>query len=213
MFGKMADLAVLSVLWTICSIPIITMGAASAALMRCALNMNTGIGNWRSRHFFGYFRRNFRNATLMWIIFLLAAAVFVLDLMILSDPADPAARMQRITAVIGFIIWMITAVWAFALTSQFENTVFGTLKNAFYIGISKLPRTVIMCVLWLVPVALLVFNPYVLSRIIVLWPVLFTGGTAYLCAKLMIKPLTPFFEEAGVSLAEAPDPEEDDPEI
>ncbi len=208
--GKMADLGVLSVLWTICSIPVITMGAASAALMRCVLNMNTGLGNWRSRHFFRYFRSNFRNATLLWLVFLLAAAVFIFDLVVLSDPGSTIMRVQRFIAVIGLIIWMITGVWAFALTSQFENGVFQTIKNAFYIGISKLPRTVIMCVLWLVPVALQVFNPYILSRIIVLWPALFFGGTAYVCAKLMIKPLTPFFEESGVSLSDPPEEEDTD---
>ena len=68
---------------------------------------------------------------------------------------------------------MITAVWAFALTSQFENGIFQTIKNAFYLGISWLPRTLVMCVLWLVPVALLAFAPFILSRIIVMWPALF----------------------------------------
>ena len=92
------------------------------------------------------------------------------------------------------IIWMITAVWAFALTSQFENGIFQTIKNAFYLGISWLPRTLVMCVLWLVPVALLAFAPFILSRIIVLWPALFFGGTAYLCSKLMMKPLAPYFD-------------------
>ena len=157
----MADIAMLSILWTICSIPVITMGAASAALMRCVLNMNTEEGNWRSRHFFRYFRSN---------------------------------RIQRIIAVIGMIIWMITAVWAFALTSQFENGIFQTIKNAFYLGISWLPRTLVMCVLWLVPVALLAFAPFILSRIIVLWPALLFGGTAYFCSKLMMKPLAPYFD-------------------
>ena len=209
--GKMADVAVLSVLWTICSVPIITMGAASAALMRCSLNMHTQEGNWRARSFFRYFRDNFRNATLLWLVFLLAAAVFIFDIVILADPGSAAMRIQRIIAVIGLILWMITAVWAFALTAQFENGLFQTIKNAFYIGISRLPRTIIMCVLWLVPVALLAFNPYVLSRIIVLWPVLFWGGTAYFCAKLMVRPLTPFFEEAGVHLFKGME-EEDEPE-
>ena len=206
----MADLAVLSVLWTVCSLPIITMGAASAALMRCALNMNTLEGNWRSRNYFRYFRDNFKNATLMWLLFLIAAAVFIFDLVVLADPGSSAMRAQRFIAVIGLIIWMITAVWAFALTAQFENGIFQTIKNAFYIGISKLPRTIIMCALWLAPVALLAFNPYVLSRIIVLWPVLFWGGTAYFCAKLMVKPLTPFFEEAGVHLFEGTEEETED---
>ena len=171
----MADIAMLSILWTICSIPVITMGAASAALMRCVLNMNTEEGNWRSRHFFRYFRSNLKNGTLLWLLF-------------------PSARIQRIIAVIGMIIWMITAVWAFALTSQFENGIFQTIKNAFYLGISWLPRTLVMCVLWLVPVALLAFAPFILSRIIVLWPALFFGGTAYFCSKLMMKPLAPYFD-------------------
>ena len=190
----MADVAILSVLWTVCSLPIITMGASSAALMRCVLNMSTEQGNWRTRHFFDYFRRNFKNATLLWLVFLLAAAIFIFDIVVLSGPENQAARIQRIVAVIGLIIWMITGVWAFALTSQFENSTFQTLKNAFYLGISWLPRTIVMCVLWLVPVALLAFVPYIFSRLIILWPVLFWGGTAYLCSKLMIKPLTPYFD-------------------
>ena len=190
----MADLAILSVLWTVCSLPIITMGASSAALMRCVLNMSTEQGNWRSRHFFGYFRSNLKNATLLWLVFLIAAAVLIFDIVVLSGPGSSTARVQRIVAVIGLIIWTITAVWAFALTCQFENGVFQTLKNAFYIGISWLPRTIIMSVLWLAPVALLAFAPFIFSRVIILWPVLFWGGTAYLCSKLMIKPLTPYFD-------------------
>ena len=209
----MADVAVLSILWTVCSLPIITMGASSAALMRCTLNMNTQEGNWRARNFFLYFRDNLRNATLLWMVFLLSAAVFIFDIVVLTDPGSTAMRIQRIIAVIGLILWMITAVWAFALTAQFESGLFQTIKNAFYIGISKLPRTIVMCMLWLVPVALLAFNPYVLSRIIVLWPVLFWGGTAYFCARLMVKPLTPFFEEAGVYLfKETEEEEEEGPE-
>lgn len=205
MLGRMADIAILSILWTICSVPVITMGASSAALMRCVLNMNTEEGNWRSRHFLRYFRLNLRNATALWLIFLLAAAVFIFDLVVLSGAGSFAARFQRILAVIGLIIWMITAVWAFALTSQFENGIFQTIKNAFYLGISWLPRTLIMCVLWLVPVALQAFAPFILSRIIVLWPALFFGGTAYLCSKLMMKPLSPYFD---FELPGSSDPEE-----
>jgi len=210
LFGKMADLAVLSLLWTLCSLPIITMGAASAALMRCALNMNTGEGNWRTRHFFRYFRRNLRNATPMWLLYLLAAALLTLDLLILSGAGGASARLQRMAAVLGLIILTFNAVWAFALTSQFENGVIRTIKNAFYLGVSWLPRTILMSALWLVPVALAVFNPYILSRIIVLWPALFFGGTAYFCAKLMVKPLTPYFEESGIYLSAPPEEDEED---
>lgn len=194
MFGKMADIAVLSFLWTLCSIPIITMGASSAALMRCSLNMNSGEGNWRARNFFRYFRSNLRNATLLWLVFLFAAAVLTVDLLILSGAGTTGARVQKIIAVLGMVLWMMNAVWAFALTSLFENSLVQTIKNAFYIGMSYLPRTVVMCVLWALPAGLLAFAPDIFSRVVVLWPVLFFGGTAYFCAKLMIKPLTPYYD-------------------
>ena len=200
MFGKMADIAVLSILWTICSLPLITMGASSAAMMRCALNMNTDIGNWRARHFFRYFRQNLKNATLLWLVFLIAALILIADIRILSGQDGTAAWIMRIVAVIGLILWMITAVWAFALTSQFEGGLRQTIKNAFYLGISYLPRTILMSMLWLAPVALLAFAPYIFSRIAVLWPVLITGGTAWLSAKLMVKPLTPYYEQSGIIL-------------
>ncbi len=191
----MADLAVLSLLWTVFSLPVITAGASSAALMRCVINMQTGRGNWRARHFVGYFRSNLRNATPLWLLFLAAAAVLAADLFILSGSEGTAAGLQRISAIFGLILWMTGAVWAFALTSLFENSLVQTVKNAFLLGISCLPRTVLMSALWLAPAALFAFAPDIFARIAVLWPALFFGGTAWLCSRLMIGPLTPFLEE------------------
>ena len=210
MLGRMAEISILSVLWTVCSLPIITLGASSAALMRCMLNMSTGQGNWRTRHFFGYFRSNLRNATALWLVFLAAATLFIFDFVVLSSAEGAVMSIQRIVAVIGMIIWMIAGVWAFALTSEFENSLFQTIKNAFYLGISWLPRTLAMCVLWLAPVALLAFVPFIFSRVIILWPVLFWGGTAFACSKLMIKPLTPYFD---FELPDSSDPEEESDQL
>ena len=202
LFGRMADLAILSLLWTICCIPVITAGASTAALMRAVMNMNTGAGNWRARHFFRYFRSNFRSATLLWLIFLPVAVLLIADLLILAGTVSLIYRMQRIAAVIGLIIWVFTAIWAFTLTAVFDTGIIQTIKNAFYLGISWLPRTIAMSVLWMIPVGLLAFYPDIFSRIIVLWPVLLSGGTAYVCSKLMFKPLKPYFEQAGMVFPE-----------
>ena len=83
-FAQLADLAVMSILWTVCSIPVITMGAASAALCRCAMNMARGRGDWNARAFFRAFRDNFRKATFLWLILLGVGAVLAADILILS---------------------------------------------------------------------------------------------------------------------------------
>ena len=61
--SRLADLAILSILWTLCCLGVVTVGAASAALCRCAMNMARGQGDWNARAFFRYFRENFRTAT------------------------------------------------------------------------------------------------------------------------------------------------------
>ena len=54
------------------------------------------------------------------------------------------------------ILWLIGFEWVFALQARFENTVAGTLKNAFIFGISHIAMTVALVIVDAVFVALLV---------------------------------------------------------
>ncbi len=193
-FAQLADLAVMSILWTVCSIPVITMGAASAALCRCAMNMARDRGGWGGRAFFRYFRENFRSATRLWLVLLPAFLVLGADLLIAFNMENSPA-LWRIPAILGMVLWLLTALWAFPLTAQFENTLGRTLKNAFLLGISWLPRTLLMAGLWLLPAAALLLSPYVFYRTAILWPVLLWGVTAYLCARVLVRPFAPYLEE------------------
>ena len=192
-FTQLADLAVMSILWTVCSIPVITMGAASAALCRCAMNMARDRGGWGGRAFFRYFRENFRSATRLWLVLLPAFLVLGADLLIAFN-MENSPVLWRIPAMLGMVLWLLTALWAFPLTAQFENTLGRTLKNAFLLSVSWLPRSLGMGALWLLPLILAAVAPGVLYRMAVLWPVLLWGGTAYVCALLMKKPLASFLE-------------------
>ncbi len=53
------------------------------------------------------------------------------------------------------ILWLIGFEWVFALQARFENTVAGTLKNAFIFGISRIAMTVALVIVDAVFVALL----------------------------------------------------------
>ena len=53
------------------------------------------------------------------------------------------------------ILWLIGFEWVFALQARFENTVAGTLKNAFIFGISHIAMTVALVIVDAVFVALL----------------------------------------------------------
>ncbi len=65
---KIGDLLCLSVLWLVCSLPIFTIGASSAALYAAVLHClrRNEAGIWK--HFRDAFRENFKRSTLAWLI-------------------------------------------------------------------------------------------------------------------------------------------------
>ena len=189
--SQAADLAVMSLLFTACSLPLLTLGASAAALSRTAMNMARGQGEWDARAFFRFFRENFSRATLLWVILLAALGVLGADILILAG----GSRLLLGLAVMGAAVWVVVACWTYPLTAQFENPVGGTLKNALLLGLSWLPRSLLMGCLWLLPAAMAAVSPAGFFRVAILWPVLLWGVTAYTCALLLKKPFAPYMGE------------------
>lgn len=68
--GKLADLFFLSIVWAICSIPIVTIGATTSALYYVVLKMVKNHEEYIIRTFFRYMRDNFISSTVIWIVVL-----------------------------------------------------------------------------------------------------------------------------------------------
>ncbi len=159
------------------------------------MNMVREKGDWNGKSFFRYFRLNFRNATLLWLFLLLFAVLLAADLWLLRSASGSLHRALLLSTVLGWVLWFSVTLWAFPLSSHFESGMMQTLKNALLLSISSLPRTLVMSLLWLFPLGLLFFSPALFYRIAILFPVLLWGCTAYLCAKILVNPLSPYLED------------------
>ena len=82
--NKMADLMWLNILTLICCIPIITAGAAFTSMHYVALKIVRNEESYITRSFFKSFKTNFRQATLIWLLILLIAAVLGGDYYIIT---------------------------------------------------------------------------------------------------------------------------------
>ena len=71
---KLTYSAYLNILWLVCSLPIVTIGASTTALFYVTLKMAEDRDDGLTRMFFKAFRENFKPATKLWLI-LLAVAV------------------------------------------------------------------------------------------------------------------------------------------
>ena len=74
--GRVADLIMLNVVFLICCLPIVTIGASLTALHYVTLKMTRNEESYIIRSFFKSFKQNFKQSTLIWIL-MAAVAVFL----------------------------------------------------------------------------------------------------------------------------------------
>ncbi len=177
--GKISDLILFSLLWLLCSLPVITVGASTAALYRMMFNLKED-RDTKLVLFFKAFRENFKQGTLLWLTVLAGWAV-ILGLLLLAFTAATEGIHMVLLAVLAFVFVVCTAssVYLFPLVAYFENTTLGTVKNAVAMGLGHLTRSIPACALTMLPVIALMLSPALFVRLLFLWLALAPGAIAY----------------------------------
>lgn len=80
--GNLADFFILSCLWYLCSLPVVTAGAAASAVYYVTLKMSRDQEGELVRSFFKSFRQNLKPGCLLGVGYLAAAVVLGLDIVI-----------------------------------------------------------------------------------------------------------------------------------
>ena len=81
---RVCDLVFLSLLWVVCSIPIVTIGASTAALYYAAMKLVRQRGDSAVSMFFHSFKQNLKASLPVTLILLFVLYMLVLDYMLLS---------------------------------------------------------------------------------------------------------------------------------
>ena len=116
-----AELAWLNILWVVCSLPVVTFGASTAALCSAVRNMIRDRGRWNAAAFFRAFRDNFKKSTLLWLILLAALALIGADVFLLRRLL-PEQILWLALPGICFALWLMVCIWVFPLTAIFTTT-------------------------------------------------------------------------------------------
>lgn len=147
--GKFWDVILLSILWTICSIPIVTIGASTTAMYYVTLKLVRDEDGYTIRSFFKSFRENFKQATIIWLIFLAVGIILGVDLYFLIWMFTGAEKVKMVmTSVFVALTFVYLAMftYVFPLQARFYNPVKRTIFNAFFMSIRHLLQTIGMLV-------------------------------------------------------------------
>lgn len=145
-----ADLLILNIVFLICCIPIVTIGASLTAMAYVVQKMKDDEG-YIVKTFFKSFKQNFKQSTLIWLIMLALGLVMALDLRILHGLGGGMYSVVRGVVYVGILLWLMIFAYVFPLQARFYNTIRGTFRNAVLLAIGNLPKTLCMVVVMVGP--------------------------------------------------------------
>jgi len=146
--GKLVDIVCLSVLWLVCSLPVVTLGPATAALYDSAARCVRGGANAPYGRFFETFRENWKTGGLAGLIVAALAAVLVLLYGAVYRRASVGER--GVWYALYFAFWVAAVVAAGAagyllpVLSRFEFRLGGLLSNCGKLAMAHLPSTALV---------------------------------------------------------------------
>lgn len=163
---KIANSVYLNILWLICSLPVVTIGASTTSLFYVTLKMAKNEEGNLTAAYFRSFKENFRQATKIWLILLAAGIVFALDGYIFYH-----MRFENVLWTIGTAIFLVALaayaiilMYIFPLLARFDNTIAAMFKNSIFIGMRFLMCTALMAVIYfaMLFVVIHIFTPAVI---------------------------------------------------
>ena len=185
---KMADLLILNLLFVVCSIPVITVGASATAMCYVTLKMRDKEEGSVFRNFFRAFRQNFAQATLIWIILVALAGFLLADYLLVRGLEGTGYQVIRILLPLCAVLWGMVTLYVFFIQARFQNSIPNTLRNALALAFINAPRCFLAVAIHVAAWRLVIFDADTLSLgILIFLTVGFSGLTKLNCYLLCRK--------------------------
>jgi len=173
----------LNILWMVCSLPLVTGGAALCALHITAVKILNNEESYIFQDFWAVFKLKLTPSLKLWLPLLLAAFA------LLFDYGDFAGMIRVFTCVL-FGIWTVLVFYVFPLAARMDVPAKTTYRNGILLMFKYLPQSIYL--LFLTAIFLtagLLWTP-------VFYIMVFSGGS--LLAAIHGKMLLWIFEKEGI---------------
>ena len=176
--GKLVDMVILSGLWLICSLPVVTIGASTAALYYVTLKLADNDEGYTVRSFFRAFKENLMPGIPMGIGAVAAGIFLACDMYVYCHMEGQLGVVLMWSAIILTFIYAMVLVYLFPLIARCRTDWKHLLAMAFVMSIKNFGWTLLMIVsaVCLFAIGLFVCAPVLVIAI---------GGTAYIHSKIL----------------------------
>lgn len=174
--SRVTDCLILSILWFVFSLPIVTLGAASTALYNTVFHYIRRGEGYLWQNFWTGFKESFKRATGAWLIALLALVLLFFDSLVFRS-------MQIQGRPLGFLYWVILGIMAilcgwtqylFAYCARFEGGTLESVRLSFLLMAAHPLQSLVVLLFVVIAIVLILIVPFLVF--------LMPGFTTWLCS-------------------------------
>ena len=203
-FGRLMNKAWIiiasSLMFAVFAMPVVTIGAAWAAVSHVMLKTLRGDGSINPFvQFWKGFKSNFKQATIVWIVTVLLLIAGYFNIRICEQAAGFIGMMKYGVYALGIAL-AIVVIYLFPTMAAFANNLKNLTKNAIYFALHKPLKLIVILFFTLFPIYLTITDPQFRPLYGFLWVTFGFGGIAMLTATLLLpefKPYLPLVDASG----------------
>lgn len=156
-FSRLLDMIKLNFLWLLFSLPVVTIGASTAAAFAVTLKMVDEREGYIAKQFWSAFKSNLKQGIPAGLLNLFFMYALYLDFQ-LFHAVEGNPIYFLILGIVGSVMCFGYFIYAYALMARYDNTLLKTLKNSMDISIKYFGRTVMIAVVVAVEIIIFIFN-------------------------------------------------------
>lgn len=172
LMSLLSDFLLLTLLWLLFSLPIVTIGPSVVALNHTLIKITQQSGQGTIREFLNAFKSNFKTSLFVGIIVLSAYIILLFNIRVLLYQTDPALIFIFFVSILLLILLSFNCFYLFPMMATTRNSVKENLVLSFYLSIKHLKWSVFLFVSHATMVFITVYIAPYLSFFII-------GGMAY----------------------------------
>lgn len=187
--GKITDCIILNMVWLICCIPIVTIGASTTAFYYTITKAIRNERGYVLPEFWRSFKSNFKQSTLVWLIMLFITIFAYFDIYY-AYVLSTAGVIPKILLWFVLILFVLVAMWMsyfFPYIARFTNTTRQILRNSAIIMIRNIFWSLQNVVILVATIVLILMIPF----LVFLLPAFCTVLTSMSLEKVFRKYMSP----------------------
>lgn len=187
--SRIGDLAMINIAWAVCCLPIVTIGASTAAMFEVVRNLHEGNDAHVIRQFGRAFTRRFGASFALELIAVAFIGLGTFDLWYLTkQTADMNFASIAYGVIVAIAVLVMTgAGFIFPVTSRSKLSVPAQIAQSFRVSIAHPAVALEVLVLNVLPIVIAVFVPGGLFFVVFFWGLLFTAASAWITVYLMLQ--------------------------